>query len=163
MEMHTEGAAPPARGQAQGGARPGKSRPRRAVRGVTPGPEGRPDSEQVDTDTEDDEPDEGAAFDKAFYAAKKLKLECELKEIDKAERMGQLIDRKIVAGKLSLLLQAIQSGFVDSATKQSLIVCGSLGIEGRENEVEEILSRDNQKRLEEVKRIVLETTAEPTK
>lgn len=169
LEMHARPGTMAAPNAGDSSATGQKKRPRKAKK-----PTGKPvqptiptgqDSDDEDAADEDDgESGEdfgvvASALDKAYYSAKKLKLDCDLKELDKAERMGQLIDRRIVAAKFGALSQAIQSNFVDAPTKYAMITCGILGTPGREHEIEEALAEYNQKGIEEIIRICTEAEA----
>ena len=87
---------------------------------------------------------------RSLYEARKIKNEEELKAVQLDIKHGSLVPREIVESIILQFAQAIQQDFVDCIQGQALKICTHLGKMGFEYEVQDILTGDNDKRLQRI-------------
>ena len=92
---------------------------------------------------------------KQLYDAQKAKSDAALKALDLDRKNGAVIETALVLDIMEGLATAIQKGFIDSIPKQALLICSRLGAVGRESEIEDILSDDISRAIEDIKGIVI--------
>ncbi len=169
LELHRSGAPHPGPMAATRRPTEGKRRPA-AARKSPPAPRdvGR-EIDGLDAATRDllaasgdDENEEEADDDLSLairtpaFVARKHKLQGDMLEIAKAEKLGAVIDRKIFESVFMGLSQYIFTEFAESPKADALEICKALGVPGKESIVTEILSHRNQNRLQNVKRMAAE-------
>ena len=111
-----------------------------------------------------DQADDAAAYDltpsemrivmrKNYYDAQKSKNEAELKGKRVDEINGRIVMRDDVTMVVESIAQEIQKNFLDCVRPQATLICQSLGKPGFEKDVEDVLSADNGRRIETVKKL----------
>lgn len=89
-----------------------------------------------------------------LFEALKVKADAELKNIQIDEKNGALADRELIEFAFTELEQAIQTHFFDIAITQSIDICALLGKHDYETDVQDIIAKGNQQRIQEIKRIL---------
>jgi hypothetical protein len=96
---------------------------------------------------------------KNYYDAQKSKNEAELKGRKIDEMNGRIVMRDDVTMVIESIAQEIQKNFLDCIRPQATLICQALGKPGFEKEVEDVLSVDNGRRIETVKKLAKELAA----
>ena len=115
-------------------------------------------------DAGQDQADDASAYDltpsemrivmrKNYYDAQKSKNEAELKGKKVDEINGRIVMRDDVTMVVESIAQEIQKNFLDCVRPQATLICQALGKPGFEKEVEDVLSADNGRRIETVKKL----------
>ena len=91
---------------------------------------------------------------KAYWDIRKVQEDVLRRQLEREERIGNLVDRSVIKAAIGAFQQAIVANFVDSCERQALQICQMLGMEGKSRIVIEFLEKDNKRRLEECDRAV---------
>lgn len=130
--------------------------PRRST--IPPLPAGFKAMTPEDTDDEEDEDDEKEDL-RSIPGARlaKIRADVRFRQIEIAERMGQLIDRKIVESAMTGIIQACQF-FTEIPVKLAMQISDATGRPDLRTEIEDILSLEIQHALENLKAAAIATT-----
>lgn len=93
---------------------------------------------------------------KNYYDAQKSKNEAELKAMKIDEMNGVIVRREAVLTVLESIAQELQKNFIGCIQQQASEICKALGKSGFEKDVEDVLSEDNGRRIDAVKKTVKE-------